>query len=166
MYASQHGLQAAASQVLVGGVLGKHASGGQFYQPTVLVGVTSDMRIWRWALLSVHDAHPAPSSACLGAAPASWPANAHYSSLFVMSSCSVCGTVSSLYRAAAHSCPAACMSMQSPRLLCSLYIWRTAAAGIQLVLTGVRVPSTLTCCVCSVQGGGVWPCACGGRGEK
>eukprot|EP00891_Asterochloris_glomerata_P005424 jgi/Astpho2/5424/e_gw1.00076.56.1_t len=35
------------AKVLVGGVLGKHASGGQFYQPTVLVGVTSDMRIWR-----------------------------------------------------------------------------------------------------------------------
>ena len=61
-------LQAAALQALVGGALGKHASGGQFYQPTVLVGVTSDMRIWRWALLSVPDAHPALSNGCLGAA--------------------------------------------------------------------------------------------------
>ena len=56
---------AATLQVLVGGALGKHASGGQFYQPTVLVGVTSGMRIWRWALLSMPDAQPASLSGCL-----------------------------------------------------------------------------------------------------
>ena len=68
LHAAQHGPASCCAQVLVGGVLGKHAFGGQFYQPTVLVGVTSDMRIWRWALLSVPDTHPAPSSGCLGAA--------------------------------------------------------------------------------------------------
>ncbi|BDA44107.1 betaine aldehyde dehydrogenase, chloroplastic [Coccomyxa sp. Obi] len=35
------------AEVLVGGHLVEHESGGQFYAPTVLVGVTPDMRIWR-----------------------------------------------------------------------------------------------------------------------
>lgn len=34
-------------QILVGGHLLDHPSGGQFYAPTVLVGVTPQMRIWR-----------------------------------------------------------------------------------------------------------------------
>ena len=34
-------------QVLVGGKLVKSGAGGQFYAPTVLVGVTPSMRIWR-----------------------------------------------------------------------------------------------------------------------
>ncbi|KAK9916194.1 hypothetical protein WJX75_009917 [Coccomyxa subellipsoidea] len=35
------------AKVLVGGHLVRHESGGQFYAPTVLVGVTPAMRIWR-----------------------------------------------------------------------------------------------------------------------
>ncbi|CAL8470086.1 g9628 [Coccomyxa elongata] len=35
------------AKVLVGGHLVEHDSGGQFYAPTVLVGVTPAMRIWR-----------------------------------------------------------------------------------------------------------------------
>jgi len=34
-------------QVLTGGKLIKDGAGGQFYAPTVLVGVTPSMRIWR-----------------------------------------------------------------------------------------------------------------------
>lgn len=34
-------------QVVVGGHLTKHPSGGQFYAPTVLINVTPEMRIWR-----------------------------------------------------------------------------------------------------------------------
>jgi acyl-CoA reductase-like NAD-dependent aldehyde dehydrogenase len=35
------------AQVLAGGSLVAHPSGGQFYAPTVLTGVTPAMRIWR-----------------------------------------------------------------------------------------------------------------------
>ena len=34
-------------QVLAGGRLIRHSSGGQFYAPTVLAGVIPTMRIWR-----------------------------------------------------------------------------------------------------------------------
>ncbi len=34
-------------QVLAGGHVVQHPSGGQFFAPTVLVNITPDMRIWR-----------------------------------------------------------------------------------------------------------------------
>jgi len=37
----------AAAQVLAGGTLPSEGTVGQFYPPTVLVGVTRDMRIWQ-----------------------------------------------------------------------------------------------------------------------
>ncbi len=35
------------AQVLAGGNVVQHPGGGQFFAPTVLVNITSEMRIWR-----------------------------------------------------------------------------------------------------------------------
>ena len=39
------------AQVLAGGHVVQHPSGGQFFAPTVLTNITSDMRIWRYVFL-------------------------------------------------------------------------------------------------------------------
>ena len=49
------------AQVLAGGRLVRHASGGQFYAPTVLAGVTPRMRIWREEVFG-----PVLAVACFG----------------------------------------------------------------------------------------------------
>lgn len=49
VYATQQSL--GDVQVLTGGHVVRHPSGGQFFAPTVLVDVTPDMRIWRLASL-------------------------------------------------------------------------------------------------------------------
>ena len=39
------------AQVLAGGHVVQHSSGGQFFAPTVLINITSDMRIWRYVCI-------------------------------------------------------------------------------------------------------------------